>query len=431
MSIVNLSIQLAVLLLHWSCLSEAKTDPTSASALSTSNSKPWWENKGLQFQQVDSDFSWETRQTGVTPFWKPGLGKWTHFKPKDSVFQSRLPAIPWTEGYMCKSLRQLNESAFELLSVYEPDALGMWFRFALDPAKPNREDGNLQHGHTFVKTDYRVTFGIPSVLPESMDPASLPIGFNSSRATIVQPNGATVSCPRWLPSQEQAKALENDEQSSVPKFFELWLAESLDGTEAEDRKIGLFLEYDFQTGRMNQLFRMHERALKNQEASFNPLPPPDGPSMNLKELADSLPKLALDLNSPGARALLAGKSLQKAAEVDNLALTSARVVKTGENLAGSEMACKVSQGQVPSSWWNPSTDSNDEHYWQCSFEDGAYARIPKAMSSEMDRVCLEFGCYLTNGRGLHRVLVVGSRREGSLHTLVYERWTPVNVNNSK
>jgi len=408
-------------LFHCLALSLAGTGWALAGS-SSERVSPWWARGDLEFSHVDENYSWIHRRTGITDYWKPALGIWSHFRP-DGL--AKCPSVPWTSGRMCKSLRQLNSSAFELLSVYEPAAMGLWFRGLLDPNKPNRPDGLLQHGYTFLQTPYRMNPMPGGVDIPSHSDYSAPPGADTSRATILQPNSATFSGPRWLPPREIARSCR------INKYCEMWLAESMDGTEPEDRKMGLFLEYDRETGELVQLFRMAELALKDIDKAFEPNPSAEK-TFDLAAMEQSLSKLPpSNLETVAAKAMIGGDSIERVVEVGGWGLSHARVVKQNA-LDGPEVAFELDTTDGHSlddgiDWWNPSNANSkdgDSFYWNCRFKDGAYARVPKVIDPELDDICFEFGCLLTNQRGLHRLLATGSRREGALNTLVYERWEP-------
>ena len=84
---------------------------------------------------------------------------------------------------------------------------------------------------------------------------------------------------------------------------------------------------------------------------------------------------------------------------------------------------KTSGNPLPT-YYSPA-DADAGLYYNIRFSDGAYARIPKSFSHEKVNdeawIGMEFGC-LTQSGDFHRLLAMGSREEGGLHTTVYERW---------
>jgi len=85
---------------------------------------------------------------------------------------------------------------------------------------------------------------------------------------------------------------------------------------------------------------------------------------------------------------------------------------------------------------NDTTDDDDDLYFQCQFPDGVYMRIPKQLSPDMETIGLELGCFILNGAGkneekeventrddFHRLVVIGDRTQGRMHTTVYERYS--------
>jgi hypothetical protein len=424
-------------------------------------SQPWWEASHLTYAPVDADYSWEKRNTGITDHWKAGLSVWSHYNRTalekvahrtNSTSAFNCAPIPWTSGRMLKCLRRLNDTAFELHSVYEPSAVGNWFNqgqqgMTTRPQdelmgnwfnqgqgmKTRPQDGLMEHRHVFHKTPYRVTH-LPMQVPEHWTEAA-----STSRVTIVQPDAATVSCPRWLPDDEQ----QSDElfQGNYVRleFAELWLAETLcrdnvSNDEAQPKeaiKVGLFCQYNGVTGELMQVFRMREVALPED---LNPDHPATEP-LDLAHLQTTLEernwpawtdRMHLDpSSSPAARQLASGAPVASILKQAGWTRVSGRAVQT-ESPDGPEVACTVQNTAADADlldYTDPICPEDQELYWDVRCSDGVYFRIPKTFHPTYlsEGVCLELGCLTRTG--LHRVVVLGSRSQGGLHTTIYERWS--------
>jgi hypothetical protein len=106
---------------------------------------------------------------------------------------------------------------------------------------------------------------------------------------------------------------------------------------------------------------------------------------------------------------------------------SGRVVKT-ESADGPEVACAVQNMDASAdtellNYADPIPPEDQELYWDVRCDDGVYFRIPKTFHPTYlsEGVCMELGCLTRTG--LQRVMVVGSRSQGGLHTTVHERWS--------
>ena len=116
----------------------------------------------------------------------------------------------------------------------------------------------------------------------------------------------------------------------------------------------------------------------------------------------------------------------------------ARVVKTNPDNVQEEHACEMHNSiadkgagddvDSPLYHYYSPAEQHSNDYFDCRFDDGVYARIPKTMLPTLgdrggdDReACLEIGCITQTG-DLHRLLATGSRSAGGLHHLVYEKW---------
>lgn len=373
---------------------------------------PWWEVNSLDWTRVDEDFGWRHRRTGVEEQWRPSVGYWRHYRSDN--LQST-PVEPWTSGYMCKNLRMVNASAFELCSVYEASAIGGW----LGGDMPVRDsDGLGFHRHTFVQTPYRIN-RLPMRLPPTIvDP---PPGCDTVRATIVAADAATVSATRWFPSVEHAKQLAAAVGGDYARFCtcELWLAESLDGV-PEGRKIGFFCNYDGLSGELVQAFGIRERPVVDLEAADY-----HGPdqAIDLAAMKASLPELNLDQirQSPAFEPLCQGRSLDHVIQQGAWRRFDARCTRIS-TIDGEEVAAELpGQRADEYRYWSPADVAPDDFY-DLRFDDGVYVRIPKRLHPELEVCGLEIGCLTLHG-DLHRVLLAGNRRSGMLHTAVYERWS--------
>jgi hypothetical protein len=436
-------LQLLLLVQSSFCTSVSSMSRSTLSSSQQQQPLPWWEAPHLTYTPVDADYSWEKRRTGVTDHWKAGLSIWSHYNrtaleaASQKQRNSACAPIPWTSGLMLKCLRQINETAFELHSVYDPSAVGNWFnKFLGLPMKTRPTDGLIEHGHVFLKTPYRVT-QFHTQLPEHWPEAA-----STSRVTIVQPDAATVACPRWLPDDEQQsdELFQGDYVRS--EFAELWLAETLtsdndNGEEAQPQaeaiKVGLFIQYNGITGELMQVFRMREIALPED---LNP-DHPDTESLDLKQLQTTLEKRNwpawtdrkhLDpASSPVAHELASGAPVALILKQAGWTRVSGRVVQT-ETPDGPEVACTVQNTDAATytdllDYADPICPEDQELYWDVRCSDGVYFRIPKTFHPTYlsEGVCLELGCLTRTG--LQRVMVMGSRSQGGLHTTVYERWS--------
>lgn len=443
-------LQFVLLVQGLFCTSASSMPRSTLSSSSPLQPLPWWEAPHLTYTPVDADFSWEKRRTGVTDYWKAGLAIWSHYNRtaleavahNTQTNGAACAPLPWASGRMIKCLRQINETAFELHSVYEPSAVGDWFNKGLAMRTRQRTDGLMEHGHVFLKTPYRVS-NLPTKLPEHWPGAA-----STSRVTIVQPDAATVSCPRWLPDdEEQSNELLRGDYVRF-EFAELWLAETLmsDDTDEvgeaqpqpEAIKVGLFVQYNGVTGELEQVFRMREVALPED---LNPGDPVTE-SLDLAQLQTKMEerkwpawtdrKNIDPLSSPVAHKLACGAPVALILKQAGWTRVSGRVVRT-ESPDGPEVACTVQNMDAAADndtdtadllgYVDPVSPEDKELYWDVRCDDGVYFRIPKTFHPTYlsEGVCLELGCLTRTG--LQRVMVVGSRSQGGLHTTVHERWS--------
>lgn len=372
---------------------------------------------------VPADFSWNQRRIGTTQYWNPLFGIWKHYNIT-SLLQQPLDPIPWTEGRMVRNSILLNASAYQLWSMYERSAVGRW------PVSPEpRIDGLLEAHHIYTKTPYRLT-ELPGVaLPASVN---FPDGHDSSRMTVVQPDAASFSGPRWLPSENEAAILEYmQQQGKDPTFYrrwsfcELWLYDSVDKLQQACNK-GLFCQYHGLTGELLQVFCMRERALlptTSPEALvyYNPDVDCDLNRMEkeLSRISDKIERAVL--RTTAARALAAGEPIERVLELGAWSTFSARLV-TCQGLLDPEVACSLENQPAEDFHYASPFQHNPDAFLDIRWSDGTYARIPKKLTPDMDDISFELGGLTTRG-DFHRVMAVGSRSSGMLHTTLYERWS--------
>eukprot|EP00521_Asterionellopsis_glacialis_P013792 CAMPEP_0195304214 /NCGR_PEP_ID=MMETSP0707-20130614/34065_1 /TAXON_ID=33640 /ORGANISM="Asterionellopsis glacialis, Strain CCMP134" /LENGTH=431 /DNA_ID=CAMNT_0040367969 /DNA_START=198 /DNA_END=1493 /DNA_ORIENTATION=+ len=419
----------------------------------------WWSASSKNWSPVPPDYNWKHRRTGIRPEWSANFGTWFHYRPRaltsSSWWRRQKNGIlvcnprPWTVGRMCKFLRQVvdasskkkddDDASFELKSVYERSAKGDWAKGFIRrrDRKTMGDDVQLwEMGHVFHKTPYRITT-LPSVLPPSLcnDEEEDDVGYDASRATIVMPDGCTVSGPRWLPTIQQRKDIQewkgNEEgvQSMRFQFVELWLAE---GT-AESDKIGVFVMYDGITGELVQIFRMKETLLPVGNASSS-----EGPDPNKAISLDALEATIQDknrlrrkgagVNQTLVRALRRGQSLVDVFQQSHFTSFSGRAVRcSSPNGPEEEYRTSKTASSHGSSkddvMMKPHPSSLQGHV-DIRFNDGVYLSIPRSFDSiaftDDDDICMELGCLRLDG-GFHRVRMMGSRAT-NFNVCVYERW---------
>ncbi|GKY98994.1 hypothetical protein MPSEU_000855100 [Mayamaea pseudoterrestris] len=384
------------------------------------------EKRGYDFgvwQPVPKGFNWVHRRNGITHYWSPSLGVWKHYN-LSSLLDNPIEPEAWTQGRMVKNWILLNTTAFELWSLYEPSSVGHW-----PVSRAARIDGLLEAHHVYVKTPFRIT-QLPGVyLPASVD---FPEGHDSSRVTIVQADAATYSGPRWLPTSQEAEILQYLQDQGDDKFFyrrwsfsEMWLSDTVHGCK-EGRKMGLFVQYHGMTGELLQLICMRERSMMpttSPEALvyYNPDVDCDLDRMEqeLTKLNDKTERAVL--KSPASRALANGEPIEHVLELGAWDNFNARIVQC-KGLLGPETACVVKDRLADELVYASPYLNDPDLYLDLRWKDGMYARIPKRLVPEMDDICLEIGGLTCKG-DFHRLMAVGSRREGSIHTTVYERWS--------
>ena len=219
---------------------------TASASDSLTATTPWWSASGCDWTSVDENYDWDQRDTGTADEWKSYLGHWSHYNR--TLLAAAPPLVPWTEGLMLKSLRRESEDAFALYSICQASAMGGLLSGVM---KRRRQDKLFEHGHTFHKTPYRVS----DLSAFQKLPPHWPTEAASSRVTTVCPNQATVSCPRWLPDDaEQSEELLHGDYRRV-EFAGLWI------NVQENKKVGLFVEYDGVTGELKRFSTCRQCAL--------------------------------------------------------------------------------------------------------------------------------------------------------------------------
>jgi hypothetical protein len=95
----------------------------------------------------------------------------------------------------------------------------------------------------------------------------------------------------------------------------------------------------------------------------------------------------------------------------------ARVHEYSAGALGGEVAWEASCGEE---YFSPA--ESDSRYMDIRFDDGVFVRIPKDLDLFDQNVCMEIGCLRTQaaGGGMHRLLVLGDRKQGGYRTLSYE-----------
>jgi hypothetical protein len=301
---------------------------------------------------VHRDYSWLQRQTGITPQWKVGRGYWSHYTPDDLK-------VPWTSGKMLKFLRKINDTAFELHSVYQPQAVGGWLKGFIN-TRPI--DGNQEHKHTFLQTPHRQC--------------------ESSRVTIVQP-----SCATFV--------------STSHGGFEMWLAETVDGM-PEARKIGLYVEYG-KDGALSQVFRIQEYA---SNETMNPQDEIDFETTDWPDEPDR------------TKFLLHPEYSQGPCHARMVHFPSPSEPEVAWTASGD----LPYYSPVPNNDDEDGDDDDDDdlyHVQECyNYDnDGMYICIPKRILKN-EEMHLELGCVKCSGQ-MHRLVAFG---KGCPQNLVYECW---------
>jgi hypothetical protein len=153
---------------------------------------------------IDSLWSWNMRNTGISPSWKAYVGKWDHYKVSSLEKATSVCVDPetWASGTLRKCLRQKSDddSAFELWSVFEDGASG---DFAQGALLRREADGHKELRYTFVQKPWRMT-RLSGMFPGKYPPG-WPDEADALRVTIVKPGSATFSGVPYMPTLQQVR----------------------------------------------------------------------------------------------------------------------------------------------------------------------------------------------------------------------------------
>jgi len=120
--------------------------------------------------------------------WATHIGVWRHYNASGLAEQPIFP-IPWTSGRLAKNLRLSDGDTFDLWSVLESSAAGLFNGGNL----PNRtSDLHRDLRATFTQKPWRMT-RLRSLLPSSY-PCTWPEEADVLRVTIVRPGACTIAC---------------------------------------------------------------------------------------------------------------------------------------------------------------------------------------------------------------------------------------------
>lgn len=204
------------------------------------------------------------------------------------------------------------------------------------------------------------------------------------------------------------------------QFCEMWLAEEINN-QPEGRKIGVFCSYDGLSGELLQVFRINEVQLKGSKD-------PEEGAIDMNKLEESLESNGAWIDSA---TMLKGSSsghnkyaaISQSSLIDEVLLdvgykkTRGKAVRIVDIMTGESSATSITCNSVK--YYFP--EHRKEDYFSCQFEDGVYVRIPRRLTPYMKTFGMEIGCYTMNG-DFHRLLAVGDREKGAIHTTVYERF---------
>lgn len=362
----------------------------------------------LRAEKLDPEYSWVNRQTGVQSQWTSGIGFWQHYdvttiaaqlrageaagsNDQEQQEQSRKSIVPFTQGYMRKHLRQVNDTAFELWSVYQPSAVGHWLTGLMSHS---RHDHNWDHSYLFSQTPYRINHNPLPNLPDG----------STTRVFLVKPGSATLHGTMHLPTVAETEAHKGPNW----QFFELWLAEEYplgDGMIKEGRKVGAVVEFHGLSGCLNQVFQIHEMAEGVAEQH-----PKDDINFDETALAPIFPT---QTDRPHNFCSTAGN----ADAGQDRPWASTRVIHLVDGHMDPEYATDVEGPLQETGVLDPSV------FHTIPLQNGAYLKIPKCFDATLNgEVCLEFGCRRLDG-DCHRLVVYGDRAQGGCyHTICYDRW---------
>lgn len=365
---------------------------------------PWWNAADRAWTSVDENFDWDQRDTGIVDEWKSYLGHWSHYNRTQLV--AAPPLVPWTEGLMLKNLRRESDDSFALYSIYQASARGGWLAGAMTQ---RQQDELHEHGHIFRKTPYRVS----DLSAFQKLPPHWPAEAATSRVTTVCPNQATVSCPRWLPddAKQSEELLHGDYRRS--EFAELWV------NVQDNKKIGLFVEYDGVSGELKQIFTCRQCAIPQRLQKKDP----KMARFNIEQIKQELEKSGdwgIIQENAASKILVSGTSIPVFLDKHGWNLAFGRAVQT-ESAAGPAKATIIHDDKH-ANFSRPIPADEQDLYWTIHCPDGLYFCIPKTFHPTHldDAVCIELGCVTETE--LRRVFVAGRRSQGGLHTTVYERW---------
>lgn len=330
-------------------------------------------------QERGPNFAWENRQTGIVPAWTSGIGFWQHY---DVTSLSSQPIVPYTQGYMRKHLKCVNKTAFELWSVYQPQATGGWL---LGLMRHTRRDKNWDHAYLFSATPFRIN---QNPLP------NLPDG-STTRVFIVKPGSATLHGTMHLPTVDEVEG----HRGPNWQFFELWLAEDYLGF-IEGRKVGAVVEFHGLSGCLKQVFQIHEVAEGISERHPNEDIKFDGAAL--------APVFPTQTDRP--------HNYCSTLSANEPPWACTTVVHLVDGHMGPDHASEVEGPLMDTGVLDPNV------FYTIPLDNGAYLKIPKAFDATLNgEICIEFGCRRLDG-DCHRLVVYGDRRKGSYHTICYDKW---------
>lgn len=370
---------------------------------------------------VDKDYSWRNRQTGIIlGQWQTGVGFWQHYLPDEvlKMDNNRDRPQPWTSGYMRKHLKQISDDQFDLWSVYETSAQGKFLEGFMK--ERTTIDHHMEHMYSFRKVPYRITDlkGLGMNLVPGWD--------STLRAFIVQPNACTFSGKLWIPTiaeqkeallllqqqqQEQQKEKDNtnDKRGTVVAIqtYELWLAEEFEGRK-EGRKVGVFLQYNGITGKLQQVFQMHEIALSKDAVDADDDMDPSKP-IDFSQYKNLHPT-----------AVASAKVCDNESDSTRTTTVSGRILHLNNGPQGAEHAREFTNQPFLSVDELIRLEEEDSAYLNLQLDNGIQLYIPKAFDASLSgRLLLQMSCPRMDG-SLHRITVLGDREQHGFHTLCYE-----------
>jgi hypothetical protein len=386
----------------------------ASSSSSSPTVVPWWEDSSIVPHKVEvsENYDWDHRDTGISSTWQTRLALWSHYNRTELATR---PLQSWTEGLMVKNLCKINETAFELHSIYERSAVGQWMDKGAHMKVRDTLDGLLEHSHVFHKTPNRVSVIGPPLqkLPDHWPPEA-----STSRVTTVMPGVATISCPRWLPNDiEQSEELFHGDYQRI-QFAELWLTVDQDNKDDDDKsstaatkKVGLFVAYNGVTGELHQVFTMRDISLSNNNKDAknndNLLPYDVSINQHPAQVKWDLAKIRAILQEKGQWPILlpenAGerafvhsdyhKSIPAFLDKRRWTHLTGRVVQT-DSAAGQSRAASI-HNQIGCTFCRPIPSEDEaELYFDEHCPDGLYFVIPKTFHPThlSEEALIELGC---------------------------------------